>query len=287
MTHFIGAVVLPKTVQYFVNAKPTPYPTLYGAEAKDIVPGTSLNDALHEALAQFDENREVNIWQPKRDMIRKAREDIESYRDGTYADYIADPAAYREKYSHASPEHFEYLATEFPKKMAWTDDEVYADVIKWEEPEDIRAEDGAIRTSYNPESRWDWWTIGGRWESQYREKQGIKVGEYLKDLEQTLADFDANKNLRPPVSEDDIFADTERKLPWWFPHNFVTREADVVAVDEETQQLTGHLWHRAGRMGWFGMKSDDMTERDWIVKSIEILTAKDAEDFIVFVDFHI
>lgn len=314
MTHFIGAVLVPASVPAQVETSPTAYPTLYGADAKEWTPGEELHAFLAEALERFSENREVNIWQSKADMIAKARKDIEDFRDGTYAKWLKlGEKGYRADSPHLTDDHphLEYLRTEFPKKLSWTDEDVYKnEVIKYEEPEDIRASDGAIHTSYNPDSKWDWWTIGGRWAKQYADKQGQKASELRKELEQALV------NLKDPVAQAELAAveafieftraeakagratwqdidaanakklDCRAYLPWWFPYSLVTKETEV-AVDEATNLMTGYEWNTTGRMGWFGASTEDMTPQQWVEKLIEILDAHQPDNYLIYIDFHI
>lgn len=342
MTHFIGAVLVPASVERIMNTRKTPFPDLDGSTAKEWVAGTALNDFLDDALEQFSEEREVNIWQPKAMLIEKERKNIEEYRDGIYAKYLADPEAYAKSFGTANPDHLKYVSTEFPLKLEWTDEEVYKnEVLKWVETEDIRESDGAIHTSYNPQSKWDWWVIGGRWEETYRDKQGQLVGEFRAMLEETLsamqdpkglaeleavqAEIEAvnaefqkqrdvyraaqakNSNAGHEAWEAAVVAafpgekiltwdDTDKAraklvecsayMPWWFPFSLVTKEYEV-ATDETTNERSGYEWRTAGRMGWFGAKSEDMQPIQWVEKLIEILSDRNDDDYIVYLDFHI
>ncbi len=229
MTHFIGAVLVPSNTEFIINGQRTAFPTLYGEDARDITAGTALNDYLDAALAKFSENIEVERWATKEDTIAAGRKAIEEYRDGTYAKFIEDPVKYAEGVSNE--QHLEYLRTEFPKKLEWTDEEVYADAIKFEEPEDIR-EDGAVRHTYNPLSKWDWWTIGGRWEQTYRERQGEKISGLREELQKALV------NLNDPEAQ-----------------------AELAAVEAEIKEFH-NAWkqQRAITKAWFDANPDKRTD---------------------------
>lgn len=233
MTHFIGAVLVPPHVEFITNTERTKYPDLYGKDAKEWIVGSALNDYLNTALAKFDENVEVERWVSKADTIAEGRKAIEKYHDGTYAKYLADPVKYAEGVSNG--QHLEYLRTEFPKKLEWTDEEVYADSIKLEEDENIR-EDGAVRHTYNPESKWDWWTIGGRWEQTYRERQGEKILAWREELQRALV------NMRDPeaIAELQVVeADIARIKEQWSEQGKVTKawyDANPVARTNSWEQ---------------------------------------------------
>ena len=47
------------------------------------------------------------------------------------------------------------------------------------------------------------------------------------------------------------------------------------------------VWHSQGEMGWFGISSDDKTERDWNNEVQEFFSDLNDDDFLVVVDCHI
>lgn len=127
--------------------------------------------SVDELLAPYNENI---VYAPyveytKQQAIEKVRKDIEDYKNGLYAEYLADPAAYKEKCSNAK--HIDYLENEFPKKLNWTDDECYEYQKEWFE-DDMIDEDGNLLSTYNPNSKWDWYEIGGRWNGELINKEG-------------------------------------------------------------------------------------------------------------------
>lgn len=339
MTHFIGAVLVPASVEKIMHTSPTKYPTLYGEKAKEWTSGTALNEFLEEALERFNEQRSVNIWNSKSKLIAEARTEIEEYREGTYATYLADPVQYAKDATNDA--HLKYLATEFPAKLEWTDEEVYTkEVLRFVDPEDIRASDGAVLTTYNPDSKWDWWTIGGRWEETYRDRQGQTAKDLIEILESSLVNVADPKNVaelarieaeieavqqkfnaeraiyreikatmpdtphailealttdrigNTPLTWQDIDTVKAKRLecagylPWWFPFSLVTKETELTE-DDTTHMLTGYEWNTPGRMGWFGARSTEMSDVDWIKKLIEILSAHNEDDYLIYIDFHI
>jgi hypothetical protein len=92
----------------------------------------------------------------KAQLIEFGREKIAHYADTTYAEFLKDMEKY--KSNCASTRHIEYLLNEFPKKLKYTDEEVYQDCI--EDPENI-GEDGSIFSTSNPNGFWDYYQIGG------------------------------------------------------------------------------------------------------------------------------
>lgn len=108
---------------------------------------------------------------------------------------------------------------------------------------------GNTLTTYNPNSKWDWFEIGGRFEKRFIEN-GIPSDKIqIKELIDTTTNKDF-KNLVP-------FA-------------FVNREGK---------------WFEQGNMGWFGISSN---EKDiWIDEFKELLLNENPEDYLIIVDCHI
>lgn len=74
---------------------------------------------IEELLAPFDENLHVPHYISKVDIIAKVRNEIETYKNGTYAKYLKDPEAYIAQCTNQ--DHIKYITKEFPMKLHWTD----------------------------------------------------------------------------------------------------------------------------------------------------------------------
>lgn len=102
--------------------------------------------------------------------------------------------------------------------------------------------------TYNPQSKWDWYVPGGRWQGSLVTKHGTKVDSckaYDLDLDLTLVDFT--------------------------PHALL---------------MDGH-WYEQGRMGWFGMVADPKSDEEWGTWIRARLDALDPLATITLVDCHI
>ena len=120
------------------------------------------NQNVDDLLAPYDENIEVApyVKYTREQAIAKTRQEIADFKSRCYDKYLADPVAYAKDCSNNR--HLEYLRDEFPKKLNWTDEECYQDIAKYYDDENKDA-DGNIYSTYNPNSKWDWYEIGGRW----------------------------------------------------------------------------------------------------------------------------
>lgn len=136
-----------------------------------------------QVLAPYDENMIVApyIKYTKAQAIASVREEIERYKNSTYAEYLADPKAYEEQ--HTNERHIKYLKEEFPKKLELTDEQCFEEKKIWFE-DDMIDEEGNLWSTYNPNSKWDWYTVGGRWDKCLKAKVGFNVNTgYVRHID--------------------------------------------------------------------------------------------------------
>lgn len=139
---------------------------------------------VDDLLAPFDENIEYEpyIKYTREQAIEKVRKDIEEYKNTIYAEYLADPQKYKEKYGN-NLSHIDYLKNKFPLKLKWSDNECYEYEKQWFD-EEMVDEDGNLLSTYNPKSKWDWYTIGGRWDDELKLVSGELVNEaYVSEID--------------------------------------------------------------------------------------------------------
>lgn len=116
-----------------------------------------IGDNVDDILAPYDQDLQVEpyIEYTKADLIKQWRLDVVKW---VYSD-----------------EEFERLLTR-------TDEEVYQDEIKKYEDEEEIDEDGNIICTYNPQSKWDWYVIGGRWSNYLETSDGQVDSAEKKDI---------------------------------------------------------------------------------------------------------
>ncbi len=131
-------------------------------------------DNSEEQLAPFDEWLEVPKEISKEELIQESKDEINGYKNGTYAEYLKDKKAYSEG---CKQEHLDYLEKEFPLKLKWTDEEHYKNAIRYYEEPQIN-EDGSVTDNYNPDSKWDWYQLWGRWAGTLKLKDWIDRNKY-------------------------------------------------------------------------------------------------------------
>lgn len=120
---------------------------------------------------------------------------------------------------------------------------------------------GTYKSTYNPDSKWDWWVIGGRWDgsiqnNQRKTENGFNFGAQHHQL------------IHNTIPTDD-YLEICRNDNGQYPFS-------IVAPDG--------TWHQKGRMGWFGISSDE--NENW-KQSADALLEKYKDCIAVGVDCHI
>ena len=178
------------------------------------------------------------------DSLEKYNENVE------VQEYCAD------KVSKADKKRFVkyYTGKRFYTKKSF--EELYAEKgAEWNSNQWRKDEKGVwqVYSTYNPNSKWDWWCFGGRWTNCIKTKSGEFVNEAMfGEIDFTDDKSDCFSLKNPPY---------------------------CVVIDGK--------WYEKGQMGWWGMTSNEKNDDDW-EKEIENLLATLPEDSDVYnVDFHI
>jgi hypothetical protein len=114
-------------------------------------------------LEKFDENISFPpyVEYTKQQLIDKKRKDLEGYKSSSfYLDYTKNPEEYKKNCSNIA--HIDYLENIYPSKLQWDDEQIYQDAIEGYDKESV-GQNGEVYSTYNPDSKWDWYSVGGRW----------------------------------------------------------------------------------------------------------------------------
>jgi hypothetical protein len=123
---------------------------------------------------------------------------------------------------------------------------------------------GYYKSTYNPESKWDWWVIGGRWD-------GIIQNNYRSDGDGGFNFGKEHHQVKHNTVSCKDFLEMVKQDSDQYPYSLVTPKGE---------------WCEKGKMGWFGTSSDEKEADNWhdIVNKI----LKKYEDCIaVGCDLHI
>lgn len=251
---------------------------------------------VDELLAPFDENMEVDryVSHTKEELIEMGKRNINDYRASVYAEYLRDPKKYLEKRCDGDPDskHFQFLQNEFPKRLLWTEEEIYLHEIDGYEPENI-GDNGEVYSTYNLQSKWDWYEIGGRFCNMLKCKE--KVG-YRKDQAYAIdIDFDGMRDemAKSLTSYDDFMTRDSLWNPEYLKQMFPDEQtyiAKKTCFKTYAVITPDGKWHAPGEMGSWAMSSETPEERtEWDLKYYErfIVPAIKNNWHLTIVDCHI
>lgn len=183
-----------------------------------------------------------------------------------------------------------------------TDEECYEMMLDEELKPD---EDGNLFSTYNPDSKWDWYVVGGRWDCELimcgenGKLYGCnecKISEMVFPFNQKQYDsyirwYEVTVEGQPMTAEED-----ERKFEFTSLYNKKYYN-DYYGSKERYAQLQSTFytfavvtpdgeWHEQGEMGWFGVHDDtpeefvqwienykknfiDTAEPDWLITIVD------------------
>ena len=218
--------------------------------------------------------------------------EVKPYIYKTKAELIADGKARKERYSH-DDDIQDWMK---PYLEATTDEELYKLEIEDYEEDEIDKDGNALST-YNPKSKWDWYSIGGRWSDG---DNIVKISDFkpYEDLDDdTIAlykrawdSFEGKSEL----SEEDtnaIFGGFRLYNDKYYLERYGTCENYIKAKSSNIPYafVDAHGWYEKGQMGWWGM--DNATSEsieDYTEFAEKYFTAKENQNkYIVWVDCHI
>lgn len=257
----------------------------------------NIDRAIENVLAPFDENIEVEPY------VRHTVADIKAGRIETIKtvkENILKAEAENPQTEHSK----EWLKSSKPylanlEKMS--DEEYYHDQTEGS----TLNEDGDEMSTYNPQSKWDWYTVGGRWNGSIPLKDGStsnqttvreanfepteesiagakkKYKRYQK-LAKEAENPGPNKKKKDP-DFDFIFSDFDPSIS---EADFIKQEtsfATYAFVDKNGE------WKQRAECGWWGSEHDATEDRySWSVKFKErFIDPLDPGDILVVVDCHI
>lgn len=181
---------------------------------------------LDYILSRYDENRDVGTYveYTREQAIAKVRQDCEDYKHSYwYTEYHKDPEKYKAECDNGG--HIDYLEHGFEERCNWTDEQCYQYMKELYEYYDLVDEDGNLLSNYNPDSKWDWYAIGGRWNDILITKDGNGTNEDY------VSEIDWDKTMTPFAYIDlDGNWHENGEMGWW---GIVSNEKDKDEWDDE------------------------------------------------------
>ena len=187
---------------------------------------------------------------------------------------------------------------------ASTDEEFYKAGIY--EDEDIYDEDGNELSTYNPNSKWDWYVVGGRWAGMLKKKHPADEDDDIDSVKIKDIDFSPDEEeYERHIRFWEVFVEGDTIRPGEDRNNFVSMYKKEYYLNRfKTKEYYAKsntdfytfavitpdgVWHEPGQMGWFGISSESDEEwNEWTDNYMErFINHEDPERYITLVDCHI
>jgi len=243
--------------------------------------------SVEELLEPYDERRRVAPY------VRR-----------TKADLITEARKRKMRYEKVLPEKPELMCDEYARKFldAETDGELYQNMIY---SDTYYTKDGDELSTYNPDSKWDWYGIGGRWNKLLRAKvsgivtkcnscrigdldMGVDTEEYQRSIRFWEVVIEGSP-LKEGEKEEDFSARFSREYCLNKYHDKETYAKIASSLTTFAVITPDGRWYEKGEMGWCGMSSETPEEAfDWELHYKErFIDTADPDWTITIVDCHI
>lgn len=161
-------------------------------------------------------------------------------------------------------------------------------------------EDGNPLTTYNPNSKWDWYEVGGRWSYILKRKDGHFVNECLVSELDLTPDQEAYNNAirfwEIIIEGQPLKYGEEMPFTIYRKEYYLDRYKNKETYAKVCSNVTTFAvitpdgkWYEKGEMGWFGCSSETHDESlDWDLHYQErFIDNVDQNLTITIVDCHI
>lgn len=257
---------------------------------------------IEEILAPYNEDLEVPqyVYATKEQIIQSERKKLEDYKKTCpYREYHADPEKYEKEHA-GNPAHLEYLRTGYDNKCAQSDEELYQEYIRLYEKEGDIGPGGEILSTSNPDAKWDWYVIGGRYADTLPVGNRMCTIAKVSDVDWGHMSTEEYISEHPTLKEEyekmisgerpEIFYST-KYLKERYPtlEDYILQEMGIrtyaVIVP---QQDGGYEWNEAGRCLMFGATEATPEQEAEFAKSYyEKFIEPNMDKYVTIVDCHI
>lgn len=261
-----------------------------------------VEEAVENLLEPYDENLEVDQYHKQCLCVRMAASQKAEEEAAAYFGTI-DQLAEKFAAAYVPPESLEDGELDRHRQQAWTEfikdfigfcEDRKRELLKSTEP-DSECEDcegtGVIASSYNPDSKWDWWQIGGRWTGFLTD---YNPGDDPRNLETCMSCGGTGTHTNPQdgsVGECRQCNGSGQGIKW--PTQWATYDGDALPVRDLQLTTYPHAvitpdgeWHQESEMGWFGYTSCDVDYAEW-KELVDAVLEKNHDCVVVVVDCHI
>lgn len=142
----------------------------------------------------------------------------------------------------------------------------------------------AQRTTSNPDGRWDWYTVGGRWSGKFdpdRNRNVLRIGEI------DWTNLDRRARIDAGTEWDRLSSEAPERIGNTTRDEYVDAVAPTYLPTAALLTADGE-WREPSRIGWFGTSyNETMSESEWAREWSERVREADPDTVLVLVDCHV
>ena len=242
-------------------------------------------------MKKYRERKEINSMSHYAiAVIHRGNQDVDELLEPYWEGLEVEPYVWKTK-----DELIKYGREYYSETETMTDDECFRFMTDAMDKE--IDEDGNVYSTYNPDSKWDWYEEGGRFCNMLKLKGGATCDSArIADL-----DFSIDENLYKESKKwwEDFISPGEKKDEYDGFYNleyFTDRYKDAEEYATRNSSFTTYAvltpdgeWHAPGEIGWFGCSSETSDEmRDWDLNyKKRFIDESDPDWIMTIVDCHI
>ena len=181
-------------------------------------------------------------------------------------------------YEHKD-EYCKFFIKKFPELFADFDKQYEEHGEGWNDYHWKKNDDGVWEewSTYNKNSKWDWYSLGGRWSKCIKTKSGEFVDECFLD------EIDWSP-FKPEDYEEETKKDWSgneyRKLKDSVKYHYTENDVPFCVIIDD-------VWYERGTMGWWAFVSDEKEKGDWNEEFMALVKTLPEKSLVANYDFHI
>jgi len=260
---------------------------------------------IEEALEPYQENNMDNCPSEYLEFYSEEKEGRNKYENESQEMFLKPNGEYDFKWNVDLEEELPMILDSQPKKKVVPFKELYKDfdefMQKWYGTQKDYEKD---EYGYweNPNAKWDWYVIGGRWEGSIKTFDGLEVNTCLaSDIVVTdNEEYQSKIRFWELVVEDDEPKNEHEKemknLTFYSPKYYTELYESKEDYAERTSKFYTYAfltvdgeWNEPGEMGWFALSDETQDSKKEYEKAFfkYLEYAKENDLYLTVVDCHI
>lgn len=138
-------------------------------------------------------------------------------------------------------------------------------------------------STFNKNSKWDWWVVGGRWEGHLGATNRMPASDLIAQIDPKPSEEERARKQE----EKDRKSKSEDKWDRYCAQDIDPDRSDADKTPFALVDSSG-AWHEKGRMGWWAMVSGEKERQKW-VEEVRAILEREAKlgSVAVCVDCHV